>query len=74
MRLAQLLEFFKGESKLTEYLEKERRPDLPASVDGNGNRTAVRMIPSFVAASFANQNKSKEPSDALEIARRGTRH
>lgn len=51
--LSQVREFLQRYSQLPDDFEKERRANLAAIVDGNGDCAPVRVIPSFVATGLA---------------------
>jgi hypothetical protein len=66
MRLAEFLKLFERQSKLAENFEEKRRPNLTTTVDRDGNRTAVRMIPPLVAACLTSGEESEEASNSLK--------
>jgi len=49
-RLTQFLKFIQRNSQLPENLVEQWRADFAASMYGNGHSTAIRVVPSFVAA------------------------
>jgi len=68
--LSQSVELFNRDTKLAQNLEKEWRADFAAAVEGDGDSTAVRMVPPLMAAGLPCLGKSQEVRDTLRFASR----
>jgi hypothetical protein len=72
--LLQFPELCETDAKLTENFEKEGRTNLPAAVEGNRDRAAVRMISPLVTSSLSGLGETETAGRFLKFPRRGARH
>jgi len=63
--LAEPLELVEGDAELAHDLEDERWPDFTSAVQRNRDRTAVVMVPTFVAARLTCPRETELQSHSL---------